>query len=118
MKLSSSNFKALATSAGFTFWFFIITTSLGLFSLEYLAIFVLVVVSITQIFASKLSKILDIIAMINTKLFLGILFIFLIAVYGILFKILKIDPLRRQKNSQTYWLEMEDLKSNRIFKQY
>ena len=42
----------------------------------------------------------------------------MISVYGILFKILKIDLLRLKKQKDTYWLDMEELKSTRIFKQY
>ena len=56
MELSSPRFKALAVSAGFTFWFVIITSSIGLFTFETLGIFVASIVSITQLIASKLSK--------------------------------------------------------------
>tara|TARA_Y100000996_G_C22442167_1_gene610260 strand:- start:168 stop:524 length:357 start_codon:yes stop_codon:yes gene_type:complete len=118
MQVSSPRFKALAVTAGFTFWFFIITNSIAIFSLELLALFVSVLGVSTQIFAKKLSKVLDIFALFNTKVFLSLLFIFLISVYGILFKIQRIDLLRLKKRNDTYWLEMEQLKPSRIKKQY
>jgi len=34
MELSSQRFKALAVTAGFSLWFFIITSATGLFSIE------------------------------------------------------------------------------------
>ena len=77
MELSSPRFKALAVTAGFSLWFFIISSATNLFSIEAFTIFVLITISITQIFAIKLSKALDIFAIINTKVFLGILFVLL-----------------------------------------
>ena len=118
MELSSPRFKALAVTAGFSFWFFIITSSLSVFSLESMISFVVALFVITQIFATKLSNTLNIFAIINTKIFLGILFVFLISVYGIIFNILRIDLLRLQKQNDTYWLNMEELPYNRITKQY
>ena len=118
MELSSPRFKALAVTAGFTFWFFIITSATGVFSFELLGIFVAVTIGITQIFSVKLSKGLDIFAIINTKIFLGILFVFVISIYGIIFRILRIDLLRLKKQDKTYWLEMEDAKLKKIWKQY
>ena len=118
MELSSPRFKSLAITAGLSFWFFIITSAVGYFSLEVLAIFVIVVLAVTQIFSSKISRSLDIFAIINTKIFLGILFVFVIAIYGIVFRILRIDLLRLKKQDKTYWLEMEDTKLNKIWKQY
>ena len=91
METSSPRFKSLAVTAGFSFWFFIITSSTGIFSIEILIIFVTIVLSISQIFAKKISKVLDIFAIINTKIFLGILFITVISIYGILFRLFKID---------------------------
>jgi len=73
---------------------------------------------LTQIFAAKLSGALDIFAKINTKIFLGLLFVTIISLYGILFRILRIDLLRINSNSDSYWLEIENLKDARIFKQY
>ena len=73
MELSSPRFKAAAVTAGFSFWFFIISSFIGLFSIEAFVIFVAITISITQIFAFKLSKALDIFAIINIKIFLGIL---------------------------------------------
>ena len=118
MQLSSPKFKSLAVTAGFTFWFFIISSSIGFFSFEALGVFILVTFTITQIFAVKLSKGLDIFAVINTKIFLGILFVFVISIYGMSFKILRIDPLRREKQDQSYWLNMDQLKQSTNYTQY
>jgi len=118
MELSSPRFKALAVTAGFSFWFIIITTGIGIFSFELLGIFLAITITITQIFSVKLSKGLDIFAVINTKIFLGILFIFLISLYGIFFKILRIDLLRLKKQSSSYWLDLDDIKQSTVFKQY
>jgi hypothetical protein len=118
MELSSPRFKSLAVTAGFSFWFFIITSAIGLFSFEMLAVFVATVLIITQIFAVKLSKGLDIFAIINTKIFLGILFVFVISFYGIFFKVLNIDLLRLKKQSSSYWLATDKIKQSTIFRQY
>ena len=118
MELSSSRFKALAVTAGFSFWFFIISSAVGLFSLDALAIFVAITISITQIFAFKLSKALDIFALINTKVFLGILFVSMISLYGIFFKVLHIDLLRLKKQPSSYWLDTDKIKQSTIFRQY
>ena len=118
MELSSSRFKALAVTAGFSFWFFIISSAVGLFSLDALAIFVAITISITQIFAFKLSKALDIFAIINTKIFVGILFVFVVSLYGIFFKVLHIDLLRLKKQPSSYWLDTDKIKQSTIFKQY
>ena len=118
MQTSSPRFKSLAVTAGLSFWFFIITSSTGIFSIEILIIFVAIVLGITQIFAKKISKGLDIFAVINTKIFLGILFCTIISIYGILFKLLRIDLLRLKKQDGTYWLDVEQTKHHRIRKQY
>ena len=118
MELSSARFKALAVTAGFSLWFFIISSATSLFSIEAFTIFVLITISITQIFAIKLSKVLDIFAIINTKIFLGILFIFVVSLYGIFFKILRVDLLRLKKQSTSYWLDIDKIKQSTIFKQY
>ena len=117
MELSSSRFKSIAVTAGLSLWFFIITSATGYFSLELLTVFVVSVLIITQVFSSKISKGLDIFAIINTKIFLGALFVFVIIIYGILFKLLRIDLLRLKNNKDTYWLEIEEAE-NRIRKQY
>ena len=88
MKTSSSRFKALAVTAGFSFWFFIITSAFGIFSIEAFLIFIIILAAVTQIFAVKLSRGLDIFATINTKIFVGMLFIFVISDNGILYKFL------------------------------
>jgi glycosyltransferase involved in cell wall biosynthesis len=118
MQTSSPRFKSLAVTAGLSFWFFIITTSMGIFSFEILIIFALAVLSVTQIFTKKLSKGLDVFAIINTKIFLGILFGTVISIYGILFRLLRIDLLRLKKQNGTYWLDVEQTKPHRIGKQY
>tara|TARA_B100000809_G_scaffold62735_1_gene59491 strand:- start:2968 stop:3324 length:357 start_codon:yes stop_codon:yes gene_type:complete len=118
MELSSSRFKALAVTAGFSFWFFIITSTVGLFSFEALAVFVVTILIVTQIFAVKLSKGLDIFAIINTKIFLGILFIFVVSLYGIFFRVLRIDLFRLKKQKLSYWLEIDKIKQSTISKQY
>ena len=118
MEFSSPRFKALAVTAGFSFWFVIITTGIGIFSFEILGIFVAISISITQIFSVKLSKGLDIFAIINTKVFLGILFVLLMSLYGIFFKALRIDLLRLKKQSSSYWLDLDDIKQSTVFKQY
>ena len=107
MQTSSPRFKSLAVTAGLSFWFFIITSSAGIFSIWYLIIFVGILLSITQIFAKKLSRGLDVFAIFNTKIFLGALYIFVISIYGIIFKLLRIDLLRLRKQKQSYWLETE-----------
>ncbi len=118
MELSSPRFKAIAVSLGFTFWFFIITSILGVFTLEYFAIFLIIIFPLMQVLSIKVSKALDIFAIYNTKFFLGILFIFVISLYGIFFRILRIDLLRLKKRDDTYWLEMEHLKTSRLLKGY
>lgn len=118
MELSSSRFKAVAVTAGSSFWFFIITSAIGIFSVELFAIFVIISITFTQIFSIKLSKGLDTFAIVNTKFFLGILYVVVVSLYGILFKMLRIDLLRLIKQPDTYWLEMDDLKESRILKQY
>ena len=107
MKTSSPRFKSIAVTAGLSFWFSVITSSIGLFSIELLAIFVAILLITTQVFANKISTGLDIFAKFNTKIFLGILFIFVISVYGILFRLLRIDLLRLKKQSNSYWLKTE-----------
>jgi len=116
MKVSSPRFKSLTVTAGLTFWFANLTTIFASFSFEYLLIFSLVVFGITQVFSYKISKALDKFAIFNTKIFLGILFIFVISVYGILFKLLRIDLLRLKTKKESYWLDAE--KTERIRKQY
>lgn len=118
MKQTSSRIKALTVSIAFTLWFYIGTSILGIFSIPVLIIFVIGVFTVFQILASKISDFLGIFAIFNTKVFLGVLFVFVISVYGIFFKILKIDLLRLKKNNDTYWLEMKNINEERIFKQY
>jgi hypothetical protein len=118
MELSSPRFKAIVVTAGFTFWFFIISSIIGFFSFEVLAAFVAITLVVTQIFSLKLSRVLDIFAIINTKIFLGILFVFVVSLYGIFFKALHIDLLRLKKQESSYWLDMDEIKQSTILKQY
>jgi len=118
MEISSSKFKALAITFGFSFWFFIISTSTGFFSFELFGLFVIITTIITQILSKKVSSALDIFAKINTKFFLGILFILVISTYGILFKFLRIDLLRLKKQSNSYWLSAEHYDGDGVLKQY
>jgi len=118
MDSSSPRFKSFAVTAGLSFWFFIITTSTGIFSIEILVVFILSIFIVTQIFTKKISKGLDIFAIINTKIFLGILFCTVISIYGILFKLLRIDLLRLKKQNNSYWLDVEQTKPDQIRKQY
>tara|TARA_B100001750_G_C15170417_1_gene428953 strand:+ start:134 stop:490 length:357 start_codon:yes stop_codon:yes gene_type:complete len=118
MELSSPRFKALAITAGFSFWFFIITNAIGQFSIELTISFIIILGLFTQIFAKRLSKVLNSFAIFNTKVFLGISFIFLISFYGLTFRLLHIDLLRLKKHKNSYWLQMEQLKERRIYKQY
>lgn len=118
MELSSPRFKALATTFGVSFWFFIITSFFQLFSIEALVIFVVSVIALTQVFSLKLSRGLDTFAAINTKFFLGILFIFVISLYGIFFKLLRIDLLRTKNNTTSYWLQMDIIKTSSLETQY
>ena len=115
MQTSSPRFKSLAVTAGLSFWFFIFASAGGIFAIEYVAVFIGIVLTITQIFAKKISKGLDIFAIINTKIFLGILFVFVIATYGVLFRLLKIDLLRLKKQNDSYWLEIESNDVRKMF---
>ena len=116
MQTSSPRFKSIAVTAGLSFWFFIITNSTGYFSIEIFGIFAASLLIITQILAKKISKWLDIFAIINTKIFLGLLFIFVISIYGILFRFLRIDLLRLKKQDDSYWVEIDS--SNNPRKQF
>ena len=118
MDFSSPRFKAIAVSLGISLWFFVITSALGIFSTSVFLIFIVSISLVTQILSKKISTALDIFAKINTKLFLGLLFVTIFSIYGILFKLLHIDLLRLKKQSKTYWLEMEQLKEPRLLKQY
>ena len=118
MNTSSPRLKALAVTAGFSLWCFIISTSIGIFSIELLVIFISVTFIITQLFAIKLSKGLEIFAMINTKIFLGILFIFVISIYGIFFRILRIDLLRLSNNNTSFWLKNDNIQQSKMETQY
>jgi len=117
MKLSSPRFKAFSVSAGATFWFTIIISATGNFSIELFAIFTITIFVVMQIISVKVSKALDVFAKYNTMFFLGITFVCIISLYGIFFRLLNIDLLRLKK-SDMYWLNTEQLKQSNIFKQY
>lgn len=118
MELSSPRVKALAVTLGFSIWFLVISSAAKVFSVEAFAIFIALTILVTQIFSVKLSKVLDVFAMFNTKIFLGMLFVFVVSLYGILFRILRIDLLRLKKQDTSYWLQMEQLEESRILGQY
>ena len=118
MEFSSPKFKALAVSAGFTFWFFVITSISGVFSFVYLGIFIAIIFPLMQLLSIKVSSALDTFAIYNTKFFLSILFVCVISLYGIIFRILKVDLLRTKKQSDTYWLDIEQSTKSRIYKEY
>ena len=118
MDFSQPKFKALTVTFGLSLWVFIFTSASNIFSIEYYSIFVIGIFTITQVLSKKLSKALEVFAIINTKIFLGILFIFIITTYGIIFRLLKIDALRLKKQNTTYWLEMKQLKESKNGKQY
>ena len=118
MELSSPRFKALAVSSGFTFWFVVIISTLGYFSFEIIIIFTVIVFPLMQFLALKVSKALDVFAIYNTKFFLGILFVFVVSIYGLLFKLLRIDLMRLKEKKNSYWLPIEKGNSLRIFKEY
>ena len=107
--ISSYRFKALTVTAGFSLWFFILASTADIFTWWFFVGFVAVLAIATQILAKRLTSTLEIFAVINTKIFLGIVFIFVISLYGILFRILSIDLLRIRTGSKqsTYWLSME-----------
>lgn len=118
MEFSSYRFKSFAITLGSTLWYFIISSMLGVFSVERIIVFVIIVFIVTQIFSRKLSRTLDALAVYNTKLFLGILFVTVMSLNGIFFRVLRIDLLRLKNQYSTYWLEMEPLRDLRVLKQY
>lgn len=102
----STRIKAAIVCLGCSFWFFVVTSAIGVFSFYLLILFVIPVFAVTQIFSKKLERILDYIAIINTRIFLGLLFVFVISVYGIIFKVLRIDLLRN--NESPAWLSVQN----------
>lgn len=101
--------KSLAVTAGLSFWFYVFTASAGVFDVWYLLAFAASVLAVTQAFASRVSRGLDIVAIVNTAVFLGILFSTLISLYGLLFRALRVDLLRtRGGGTGTYWLPLHE----------
>lgn len=117
MNLTSPRVKALSVSIGISIWVFVLTMLTKTFSIEYYILFLIAIFSITQVFAKKISRGLNIFAIINTKIFLSIIFIFAISFYGTFFRILGIDLLRLKRNNNTYWLKIVKTEE-RILKQY
>jgi len=117
MEISSPRFKALIVVIGLSFWFFLITSTLNIFSFEMMTVFIIGVVILTQIFAVKITKLLDLFALFNTKIFLGILYVFIFSIYGIYFRLLKIDLLRLE-NKSSYWLDIDYSDNYGVLKQY
>ena len=102
MELSSPRFKGYGgNSRVFFLVFYNLFSYRFYFSFEALAVFIVVTLAVTQIFSLKLSRALDIFAIINTKIFLGILFVFVVSLYGIFFKALHIDLLRLKKQESS-----------------
>jgi hypothetical protein len=118
MESSSLRFKSFAVTAGLSFWFFVILSSTGFFKIEIWVIFAITVLIITQVFSTKIVNALDIFAMINTKIFLTIIFGIVISIYGVLFRLLRIDLLRLKKQEESYWLEKEKNNYDDVRKQY
>lgn len=100
--------KSLAVTAGLSFWFYVISSSVGLFEPWHLLAFASAVLVATQAFAPRVSRGLDAVAIANTAVFLGLLFATLISLYGLLFRALGVDLLRtrgaRGGGSSTHWL--------------
>jgi len=46
------------------------------------------------------------------------MFIFVISLYGIFFRILRIDLLRLRKQNASYWLEIDKKNQSTVVKQY
>jgi len=46
------------------------------------------------------------------------LFIFVVSLYGIFFRVLRIDLFRLKKQKLSYWLEIDKIKQSTISKQY
>ena len=118
MKNSNNRIKGLIVTFGLSFWFFIITNSIDIFSIELFGIFISITIILTQVFVKSLSTILEKIAVFNTKLFLGGLFVTVISLYGIFMRILGIDLLRLKEKNSSYWLDIEEFKTDSFFKQY
>lgn len=102
--------KSLAVTAGLSFWFYVFTASAGVFDVWYLLAFAAAVLAATQAFASRVSRGLDIVAIVNTVAFLGLLFVTLISLYGLLFRALRVDLLRARGGADrgTHWLRLHD----------
>lgn len=102
---TSPRLKSLALTAGLSFWFWILSSSAGMFEFAYLLAFVAAVLAVTQLLASRVVRALDALAVANTAVFLGLLFATLISLYGLLFRALRVDLLRTAERD-SYWLPL------------
>lgn len=101
--------KSLAVTAGLSFWFYVIASSAGVLEPWHLLAFASAVLAATQAFPSRVSRGLDAVAIVNTAVFLGLLFATLISLYGLLFRALRVDLLRtRRAGGGTYWLPLHE----------
>lgn len=101
--------KSLAVTAGLSFWFYVITSSAGVLEPWHLLAFASAVLVATQSFAPRVSRGLDVVAIANTAVFLGLLFATLISLYGLLFRALGVDLLRARggrRTGGTHWLSI------------
>lgn len=103
--------KSLAVTAGLSFWFYVFASAAGVLEPWHLLAFASAVLAATQAFASRVSRGLDIVAVANTAVFLGLLFATLISLYGLLFRALRVDLLRARgarggEGGGTYWLPL------------
>lgn len=99
--------KAITVTVGISFWVIVLTTITDTFKIELIIPFVVILATLSQIFSVKLERVLNIFAKYNSIFFLGIVFVTLISIYGILFKLLRIDLLRLKKQEKTYWLNYD-----------
>ena len=102
---TSPRLKSLALTAGLSSWFWILSSSAGVFAPEYLLAFAAAALATTQLLASRVERALDAVAVVNTAVFLGLLFATLISLYGLLFRALRVDLLRTARRD-SYWLPL------------
>lgn len=116
--MSSNKIKSLTVSSGLTFWFLLFSSIFNFFKIENLLIFLIINFGLTLLFSSKINNLLDILGKWNTKFFTIIFFISIINLYGMILKILKIDLVRLKTQENSYWLNLDNTDSSRIFKEY
>ena len=69
-------------------------------------------------FPLKAALNLDLISSMIFWMLIWSLFSFVISLYGIFFKVLKIDLLRTKNNEESYWLQTDVIKTSSMEKQY